>query len=130
MLVTAFGADPDGNPGTLLRVWEQAGVSGELTVTLPAGFKVTHAQPVNLRGEKIGEPVVVSGGALKFEPARLFARQFFAAIAVYASDWFRSVSRSARTASVAARDNGEGVPATLPLRCPAPVDAEVSSGDW
>ncbi len=41
VLVTAFGDDPDGNPGTLLRVWEQSGKSGELAVTLPHGLKAT-----------------------------------------------------------------------------------------
>ena len=54
VLVTAFGEDPDGNPGTLLRLWEQGGASGVLTVKLPAGLKVTKALPVNLRGEKTG----------------------------------------------------------------------------
>jgi hypothetical protein len=51
-VVTAFGDNPDGE-GTLLRVWEMAGVSGELTVTLPGKF--TSATPVNLRGETIGQ---------------------------------------------------------------------------
>jgi hypothetical protein len=50
VLVTAFGRDPDGNKGTLLRIWEQAGISGELTITLPKGSRFTTAQPVNLRG--------------------------------------------------------------------------------
>ena len=35
--VTALCPNPDG-PGTLLRLWEQAGQSGELTVTLPGGI--------------------------------------------------------------------------------------------
>jgi hypothetical protein len=69
--VTAFGANPDGE-GTLLRLWEQAGVSGDLTVTLPGRF--TTAQPVNLRGEKLGESVQVKDGKLslvlgKYAPA-------------------------------------------------------------
>ena len=54
VVVTAFGDNPDGD-GTLLRVWEMAGVSGELTVTLPGTF--TSATPVNLRGETAGEPL-------------------------------------------------------------------------
>jgi hypothetical protein len=62
-LVTAFGANPDGE-GTLLRLWEQAGISGELTVTLPGRF--TTAQPVNLRGEKLGEAVQVKDEKLSF----------------------------------------------------------------
>ena len=60
-IVTAFGQNPDG-AGTLLRVWEQAGVSGELTVTLPGKF--TSATPVNLRGERLGEAGKLSNGKL------------------------------------------------------------------
>lgn len=52
VIVTAFGEDGDGNKGTLLRVWEQAGIAGEVTVTLPEEMKVKTAQPVTLRGEK------------------------------------------------------------------------------
>ena len=64
-LVTAFGENPDGG-GTLLRVWEQSGAGGSLTVTLPAGFKATEAQPVNLRGEKTGLPIPLRNGKLTF----------------------------------------------------------------
>jgi hypothetical protein len=63
VLVTAFGANPDGS-GTLLRVWEQAGQAGDLAVTLPADFAT--ATPVNLRGEKTGAPVAIIGGKLTF----------------------------------------------------------------
>jgi hypothetical protein len=63
VLVTAFGANPDGQ-GTLLRVWEQTGNAGEVTVTLPAGAPYKSATPVDLRGEKAGEPVRVAGGKL------------------------------------------------------------------
>ena len=66
VLVTAFGDNPDGQ-GTLLRVWEQSGVSGQLTVTLPDGARFTTATPVNLRGEKTGAPISISAGALKFD---------------------------------------------------------------
>ena len=66
VLVTAFGANPDGE-GTLLRVWEQAGVSGKLTVELPKGSKLTRAMPVNLRGEKIGEIIQIKDAELKFD---------------------------------------------------------------
>ncbi len=65
VIVTAFGPDPDGNSGTLLRVWEQAGTSGELVITLPEGMNVSQAVPVNLRGEKKGNPLVVSGRKIK-----------------------------------------------------------------
>jgi alpha-mannosidase len=61
--VTAFGQNPDG-AGTVLRVWEQSGNSGPLTITLPAGLKATKAQPVNLRGEKAGEPIAIMNGKL------------------------------------------------------------------
>jgi alpha-mannosidase len=59
--VTAFGPNPDG-PGTILRVWEQGGVEGDLAVTLPPGFEA--AMPVNLRGEKSGEPQPIADGKL------------------------------------------------------------------
>jgi len=41
-----------------------AGVSGELTVSVPGKF--TSATPVSLRGEKNGEPLRVAGGKLAF----------------------------------------------------------------
>jgi hypothetical protein len=61
--VTAFGPNPDG-PGTVLRVWEGGGASGEIAVTLPEKFRT--ATPVSLRGEPIGPPIAVAGGALRF----------------------------------------------------------------
>jgi len=64
-LTVSFGANPDG-AGTLLRVWEMAGVSDKLTLTLPAGAKFTTATPVNLRGEESGPPLVISNGRLVF----------------------------------------------------------------
>jgi hypothetical protein len=66
VLVTAFGQNPDGE-GTILRVWEQAGVSGELTCKLPAVAKYVTATPVNLRGEKSGEPKTIKHGTLIFD---------------------------------------------------------------
>jgi len=66
VMVTAFGEDPDGNSGTLLRLWEQGGAGGPLAVTLPAGLKAVKAQPVNLRGEKAGQPVPIQDGRLTF----------------------------------------------------------------
>jgi len=68
VLVTAFGNDPDEiNKGMLLRVWEQVGVSGKVTVKLPKAMKVSKATAVNLRGEKTGETKRVRSGKLKFE---------------------------------------------------------------
>ena len=63
--VTAFCPNPDGR-GIVLRVWEQAGNAGEVTVTLPKGIEVDTVQPVNLRGEAAGEPVAVRDGRFSF----------------------------------------------------------------
>ena len=63
--VTAFCPNPDG-AGTVLRVWEQAGKAGEITVTLPKGLKAASAQPVNLRGEPTGEPIAIKDGTFSF----------------------------------------------------------------
>ncbi len=64
--VTAFGPNPDG-AGIVLRLWEQGGISGKFEVELPAGAKFKHALPVNLRGEKSGEPIQIKSGKLSFE---------------------------------------------------------------
>jgi hypothetical protein len=61
VLVTNFGPDPYSNK-TLLRIWEQAGDSCKLTVTIPGMFKM--ARPVNLRGESIGDPQSLVSGKL------------------------------------------------------------------
>jgi alpha-mannosidase len=74
--VTAFGPNPDG-PGTVLRVWEQGGNPGKLTVTLPLAAKFTKATPVNLRGEKAGPPILVSAGRFTF-PLSAYAPASFA----------------------------------------------------
>jgi hypothetical protein len=73
VLLTAFGANPDG-AGTVLRVWEQGGVSGEITATLPGKFR--SATPVNLRGEKLGEPLPIVGCSLTF-PLKAYAPASF-----------------------------------------------------
>ncbi|MBI5834433.1 MAG: hypothetical protein HZB16_19215 [Armatimonadetes bacterium] len=57
--VLALGANPDGE-GTLLRVWEQAGTSGPVTVSLPGSWRT--AQPVDLRGTPVGAAIAVEGG--------------------------------------------------------------------
>ena len=59
--ITAFGPNPDG-AGTVLRLWEQAGLGGAIEVTVPGAFRT--ATPVNLRGEPVGVPVRLSGGRL------------------------------------------------------------------
>jgi Alpha-mannosidase len=66
VLVTAFGANPDGD-GTVIRLWEQAGITGKIEVTLPQEARFTAAMPVNLRGEKIGEPIRIVKGKLLFD---------------------------------------------------------------
>ena len=63
--VTAFGPNPDG-PGTVLRLWEQGGVGGELTVTLPASAAFKTATPVTLRGERTGNAVEIKDDKLDF----------------------------------------------------------------
>ena len=61
MLLTAFGQNPDGE-GTLLRIWEQAGNSGDCIISLPDKLKAEYAQPVNLRGVHSGERIHISDG--------------------------------------------------------------------
>ncbi len=63
--LSAFGPNPDGE-GTVLRVWEQAGTTGNLEVTLPAGARFTQAIPVNLRGEKLGNALTIGNGKWSF----------------------------------------------------------------
>jgi len=59
--VTAFGPNPDG-PGTILRIWDQAGQAGACAVGLPnrAAFKT--ARPCNLRGEFVGPATPIQQG--------------------------------------------------------------------
>ena len=73
VLVTAFGQSPDG-PGTLLRVWDQSGASGKLLVSLPGKFQ--SATPVDLRGEKTGEPIAVIDSTLHFNLGRFAPASF------------------------------------------------------
>ena len=60
--LTAFGPNPDG-AGTVLRLWELAGNSGDCTVTLPDAMKVLSVQPVDLRGRPAGPPLAAQAGA-------------------------------------------------------------------
>ncbi len=69
--VTAFGPNPDGE-GTLLRLWEVAGTSGDCTVTLPEAMNVKSVRPVDLRGQPTGEPLPVRGGKIT-TPVKAFA---------------------------------------------------------
>ena len=74
--VTAFRHNSPENPVfattnanlnlTLIRLWEQGGVSGNVTVILPKGSNYTKATPVNLRGEVNGKEVPVCNDRLEF----------------------------------------------------------------
>jgi hypothetical protein len=63
--LVSFVPNPYGK-GSLIRLWEQSGLSGNLTVRFPEGSKFTKATPVNLRGEIEGKPLPVSDRTLKF----------------------------------------------------------------
>jgi hypothetical protein len=71
VLVTAFSPNPDGQ-GTVLRLWESAGKSGDCEVQLPAGLKISAVQPVDLRGRPTGQPIRLTKGAFT-APLRAFA---------------------------------------------------------
>jgi hypothetical protein len=66
VLVTHLGPDHYSNK-TLLRVWEQAGEAGSLTVALPAGLQANRAFPVNLRGEPAGDALKITKGRFAFK---------------------------------------------------------------
>src|SRR6185437_9054618 len=65
ILITAFGKNPDGD-GTILRLWEQAGISGSCTVKLGMGNSVKAVIPIDLRGNAIGKKIFVDKGAFSF----------------------------------------------------------------
>ncbi|MEO5715161.1 MAG: hypothetical protein ABIT37_16905 [Luteolibacter sp.] len=73
VLVTAFGENIDGK-GIVLRVWDQTGESGDLTVTVPGKF--TTATPVDLRGENPGHPLPVRNGRIT-TPLKAYAPASF-----------------------------------------------------
>lgn len=75
VLVTAFGANPFGS-GTLLRIWDQTGSTGIVTVGLPRGMKVSRATPVNLRGEAVGGTFRVRNGRFDLRLRRLAPATF------------------------------------------------------
>ncbi|WAC09244.1 glycoside hydrolase family 38 N-terminal domain-containing protein [Dyadobacter pollutisoli] len=64
-LVTAFGENPDGK-GVVFRLWEQEGISGDMTVSLPAKSMFTKATPVNLRGEVMEKAISISNNKFSF----------------------------------------------------------------
>ncbi|MBO9621034.1 MAG: hypothetical protein J7539_18605, partial [Niabella sp.] len=76
ILITAFGADPDGNKGTLLRVWEMAGKTAPVIICLPGHHHFTRAMPVNLRGVVAGSSIKIING--KFSaPVKAFGPASF-----------------------------------------------------
>ncbi|MCU7552539.1 hypothetical protein OCK74_25700 [Chitinophagaceae bacterium LB-8] len=64
VLVTAFGTDPDGNKGTLLRIWEQAGITSQVDIKLPQNMQLKYATLVNLRGEPTGKKISIRKNTL------------------------------------------------------------------
>lgn len=58
ILITAFGKNPDGD-GTILRLWEQSGISGKVVITLPKESNYKIAKFVNLRGVELGKQIVI-----------------------------------------------------------------------
>jgi hypothetical protein len=75
VLVTAFGAVAEDGPW-LLRCWEQTGNPGDVVVTLPRGLRVSHARPVNLRGQETGEEIAIGDGTFKFKAEAWKPRTF------------------------------------------------------
>jgi hypothetical protein len=67
VVINAFSINSNSGKETLIRVWEKAGNSGKLSITLPPDLKISTAQPVNLRGEKMGDHIPVKRGKLSFE---------------------------------------------------------------
>jgi hypothetical protein len=66
VLVTAFGPNPDG-AGTLLRLWELAGLGSSCQVRLPAGMGAATIQRVDLRGRPDGPAATSRDGSLMVE---------------------------------------------------------------
>ncbi|MBS0028031.1 hypothetical protein ACTJJ0_06800 [Chitinophaga sp. 22321] len=66
VLITAFGENPDGN-GTILRLWEQAGISGIRKVTFNDQKKIKSVVPIDLRGNKTGAAIAVKNGSFDFQ---------------------------------------------------------------
>ena len=66
VLVTAFGANPDGE-GMVLRLWEYAGMTAPREARLPEGIKASSVQPVNLRGQPLGKAIPVHDRRFSFD---------------------------------------------------------------
>jgi alpha-mannosidase len=55
--VTAFGPNPDGD-GVIVRLWELGGVTGPVSVILPAEYRNAEIAPVDLRGSPLRDAAV------------------------------------------------------------------------
>lgn len=66
ILLSFFGKNRDGE-GDMIRLWEQNGHSGKLTVTFPSEAKYSTATPVNLRGEKQGDSINLKNCEFTFD---------------------------------------------------------------
>lgn len=75
VIITAYGENPDGE-GTVLRLWEQSGVTGNCTVYLGDGSKVKAVQPVDLRGNKTGRKIIVKNAAFMFRMDKYMPASF------------------------------------------------------
>lgn len=75
ILVTAFGKNLDGE-GTILRVWEQAGISNRCIVSLPKESEYKTAIPVDLRGEIQGRPIEIINHHLSFDLGKFTPKSF------------------------------------------------------
>lgn len=53
--------------GDLYQFWEYRGEGSEVVLTLPKSTNYTTAQPVNLRGDKIGVPIAIVDNKLNFK---------------------------------------------------------------
>ncbi len=67
VVITAFSNHFSDEDKTLIRVWEQAGNSGKLSLTFPPGMNFSKAQAVDIRGEITGDVIPVVNGKLKFK---------------------------------------------------------------
>jgi hypothetical protein len=64
--ITNFSHDAK-KGGYLLRLWEQAGLSGVCTVKLPKGSNIRTSQLLDLRNTPIGAPIKVVNGVFSFD---------------------------------------------------------------
>jgi alpha-mannosidase len=56
-----------GKTPVLFRIWEQAGVSGEIKITFPHSITYSKATPVNLRNEVMGSALNIKNNVLIFD---------------------------------------------------------------